>query len=73
MELNVAYSSDDHYAKHLLLSMISLLDQNKDFDSLERNSLIMYRAYQHLPFPLYKAFSYIVGCLSRTKKRLLCR
>ena len=40
---------------------------------INRNSLIMYRAYQHLPFPLYKAFSHIVGCLSRTKKRLLCR
>lgn len=35
MELNVAYSSDDNYSKHLLVSMISLLDNNnKDFEQI---------------------------------------
>jgi lipopolysaccharide biosynthesis glycosyltransferase len=34
MELNVAYSSDDTYTKHLMVSMISLLENNQDFDTI---------------------------------------
>lgn len=34
MELNVAYSSDDNYIRHLLVSMISLLENNREFDAI---------------------------------------
>lgn len=34
MELNIAYSSDDNYTKHLLVSMVSLLENNKEFEQI---------------------------------------
>lgn len=35
MELVVAYSSDDNYYRHLLVSMISLMSNNQEFDSIK--------------------------------------
>lgn len=34
MRLNVAYSSDDRYARHVGVSMLSLLKNNKEFDEI---------------------------------------
>lgn len=34
MELNVAYSSDDSYCRHLLVSIMSLLEHNTEFSSI---------------------------------------
>lgn len=35
MELVVAYSSDDNYYRHLLVSMISLMENNQEFDNIK--------------------------------------
>lgn len=34
MELNIAYSSDDNYCRHLMVSILSLLDHNKEFEKI---------------------------------------
>ncbi|WP_078545756.1 glycosyltransferase family 8 protein [Litchfieldia alkalitelluris] len=34
MELNVVYSSDDHYAQHVGVSMVSLFENNRDFTNI---------------------------------------
>ena len=37
MSLNIAYSSDDNYAQHLGVSMLSLFENNKKFKYKKEN------------------------------------